>query len=86
MSGLAGLASKFDPNMEKETDTSYERTTRVDGQLVHQRYDRQAKSGSFDVMIDNRFAVSVQGSNVTPETLAAAIKAIDSSKLVAMAK
>jgi hypothetical protein len=86
LSGLAGFASKFDPNMEKETDTSYERTTRVDGQLVHQRYDRQAKSGSFDVMIDNRFAVSVQGSNVTPEMLAAAIKAVDASKLVALAK
>jgi hypothetical protein len=86
MSGLAGLASKFDPNMEKETDTSYERTTRVDGQLVHQRYDRQSKSGSFDVVIDNRFAVSVQGSNVPPETLAAAIKAIDAGKLVALAK
>jgi hypothetical protein len=86
LAGLAGLASKFDPNMEKETDTGYERTSRVDGQLVHQQYDRQAKSGSFDTIINNRFTVNVNGSSVPPETLIAAIKAIDTGKLVALAK
>ena len=53
---------------------------------IRQPSDLDDLPGSFDVMIDNRFAVSVQGSNVSPETLAAAIKAIDASKLVALAK
>lgn len=86
LSGLAGLASKFDPKMEKETDTTYERTQRIDGQLVHQQYNRQSRSGSFNVMVGNRFAVTVNGSNLPPETLAAAVKAVDTSKLVALAK
>src|SRR5204863_8944764 len=45
LSGLAALAGKFDPTMEKETGTGYERTTKVNGQLVHERYDRRDKSG-----------------------------------------
>jgi hypothetical protein len=84
LSGLAALAGKFDPNMEKETSSGYERTKRVDGQLVHERYDRRAKSGEVSVIIANRFSVTVEGSGVEPAALANALKAIDLSSLAAM--
>jgi hypothetical protein len=84
LSGLAALAGKFDPNMEKETSSGYERTKRVDGQLVHERYDRRAKSGEVSVIIANRFSVTVDGSGVESAALANALKAIDLSSLAAM--
>jgi Yip1 domain len=85
LSGLASLAAKFDPNMEKETDAGYERTRKVNGQIEHERYDRRAKSGEISVIVANRFAVTVQGSGVEPSTLAGAVKEIDVAKLASIA-
>jgi hypothetical protein len=84
LSGLAALAGKFDPNMEKETDTGYERTKRIDGQLVHERYDRRAKSGEVGVLIASRFNVTVEGSGVDAAALMGALKAIDLSSLASI--
>jgi hypothetical protein len=86
LSGLAGLASKFDPNMEKETDTGYERTRRVDGQIVHERYDRRYRNGEVGVMLADRFVVTVRGDGVTPETLTAALKQVDLPRLASSAR
>jgi hypothetical protein len=84
LSGLAGLAAKFDPSMEKETDTGYERTTKINGQLVHERYDRRARSGEVSVMLNNRFSVTVNGSGVDAKALTGALREIDVSKLATM--
>ena len=86
LSGLAGLAAKFNPNSEKENDSGYERTRTINGQMMHQQYNRQSKSGQFDVMIGNRFAVTAQGSNVSEDELVAAVKSVDIGKLAALAK
>jgi len=84
MSGLAAMAGKFDPNMEKETATGYERTKRVDGQLVHEHYDRSAKSGEVGVLVASRFSVTVEGSGVDAAALTNALKSIDLSSIAAM--
>jgi len=83
LSGLAGLAAKFDPNVEKETDTGYERTTKVDGQLLHERYDRRARSGEMGIIVADRFAVTVRGDGVEPTALTTALKQVDLVKLAA---
>ncbi|HEX4534834.1 MAG TPA: Yip1 family protein [Rhizomicrobium sp.] len=85
-SGLAGLAMKFDPNMERETDTGYERTQRVNGMLVHQQYDNRDHSGSADVIAGGRFAVSVKGNGVSMDDMVAALKQVDIGKLASLAK
>jgi hypothetical protein len=86
LAGLAGLASRFDPSMEKETETGYERTSKVNGQIVHERYDRRAKSGEISIILAERFNVAVRGNGVEPATLQGAIKQIDMAGLVALAK
>ena len=86
LSGLAGLASRFDPSMEKETETGYERTSKVNGQIVHESYDRRAKSGEISIILAERFNVAVRGNGVEPATLQGAIKQIDMAGLVALAK
>ena len=84
MAGVAALAGKFDPNIEKETDTGYERTKRIEGQLVHERYDRRAKSGEIGVLVANRFSVTVEGSGIDAAALTGALKTIDLSSLASM--
>jgi hypothetical protein len=84
LSGLAGLAAKFDPSMEKETDTGYERTTKINGQLVHERYDRLARSGEVSVILNNRFSITVNGSGVDARVLTGALKELDVGKLATM--
>jgi hypothetical protein len=86
LAGLAGLASRFDPSMEKETETGYERTSKVNGQIVHERYDRRAKSGEISIILAERFNVAVRGNGVEPVTLQGAIKQIDIAGIVALAK
>jgi hypothetical protein len=86
LSGLAGLASRFEPSMEKETETGYERTSKVNGQIVHERYDRRAKSGEISIILAERFNVAVRGNGVDPATLQGAIKQIDMAGLVALGK
>ena len=86
LAGLAGLASRFDPSMEKETETGYERTSKVNGQIVHERYDRRAKNGEISIILGERFNVAVRGNGVEPATLQRAIKQIDMAGLVALAK
>jgi hypothetical protein len=85
LSGLAGLAAKFDPKMEKETATGYERTRTVSGQLVHESYDRQAKSGETSVMVANRFSVTVRGHGVEANQLTGALQAVDMARLPKLA-
>ena len=85
LAGIAGLAAKLDPNMEKETESSYERTRRVDGQLVHEKYNRRTKSGEIDVMMNNRFTVTARGDGIEPDQLATALKSIDTRKLAQLA-
>jgi hypothetical protein len=84
LSGLAALAGKFDPTMEKETSTGYERTTKVNGQLVHERYNRRDRSGEVSVILNNRFSVTVNGSGVDASVLTGALKELDLSKLATM--
>ncbi len=84
MSGLAGLAAKFDPNLEKETDTGYERTTHVNGQLIHQQYDNRSKDGEVEVIAGNRFSVSVKGHGVDMDVLTDTLKQFDLQKLASL--
>jgi len=84
LSGLASLATKFDPNQEKETDTGYERTTHVNGQLVHEQYDNRYKNGQVDIIAGNRFSVTVHGNGVDMDFLTNTLKQIDFEKLASL--
>jgi hypothetical protein len=85
MSGLAALATNIDPKVERETETGYERTRKVDGGLVHEKYDRQSKSGEFAMLIDNRFTVTAHGYSVDEATIANALRTIDTKKFAQLA-
>ena len=85
MSALAGMASKFDPNFDRESDSGYERTAHVNGELVHEQYDNRSKNGEAEVIAGNRFAVSVKGNGVDMDLLTSTLQQIDVSKLASLA-
>jgi hypothetical protein len=85
LSGLASLATRFDPALEKESDTGYERTRKVDGRLVHEKFDRRAKGGETSVVVDNRFTVTARGSGIDEAALGAAVKSVDLVRLAKLA-
>ena len=84
LSGLAGLASRFDPSLEKETDNGYERTRKVNGNLVHEQYDRRARNGEVSMILADRFTVTAHGSGVDAATIVSAVRSVDPAKLVAL--
>jgi hypothetical protein len=84
LSGLAGLATKFDPNLDKETDTGYERTTHENGQLIHEQYDNRAKSGEVEIIAGNRFSITVRGNGVDMDFLTDTLKQVDFQKLASL--
>jgi len=75
------VARSMRPKVEKETSTGYERTRTVSGQLVHEQYDRQARSGETAVLVNNRFSVTVRGHGVDAGQLTGALQAVDLSRL-----
>lgn len=84
LSGLAGLATKFDPNLDKETDTGYERTTHENGQLIHEQYDNRARNGEVEIIAGNRFSITVRGNGVDMDFLTDTLKGVDLQKLASL--
>ncbi|HVO87355.1 MAG TPA: Yip1 family protein, partial [Casimicrobiaceae bacterium] len=84
LAGLAGLASRFDPALEKETDDGYERTRKVEGNLVHEQYNRRSRSGEMTVVLADRFLVTAHGDGVDADTIATTLKAVDYRKLAVL--
>jgi hypothetical protein len=70
--------------IDKETDTGYERTTTIDGNKAHEEYDTDDKSGETQVLVGGRFLVEVDGNSVTPEQLKSAVSKIDLKKLAGL--
>ena len=83
MAGVAALAGKFDPNIEKETDTGYERT-KPSKDNWSASATTAGKSGEISVLVANRFSVTVEGSGIDAAVLTGALKTIDLSSLAAM--
>jgi len=70
--------------MERETDDGYERTTKVDGHPAQERFDSRYKQADLQIMVDGRFMVELDGSNVEMAALQDLVKAIDLKKLAAL--
>ena len=80
LSGLAGWATM---EMDRETDSGYERTTMIDGYKAFEKYDKSSKSVEVSLLVENRFIVTVNGRNIEEKTMA---KAIDQLGLKQLAR
>jgi hypothetical protein len=78
------MAAAMAPEEEKETDHGYEKTHTVDGNLVHEAWDTQSKSGEYSVVLGQRFTVKATGNVDSIDQLKQAVASIDLGKLESM--
>lgn len=89
MSGATGFAGMAAwgwamADVDKETETGYEKTIKYKGHKAYEKYDNQDQYGSIEVLVSGRFMLSVNGNNVPMAVLKSTIDEIDIGKLEAM--
>lgn len=82
--GFMAMAAAMAPEEEKETDHGYEKTYTADGNMVHEAWDTQSKSGEYSVVLGQRFTVKANGNVDSIDQLKQAVASIDLSKLASM--
>lgn len=81
---LMGLAAWTMAEVDKETATGYEKTTRINGKKAFEKYDNEGKDGELNVIVGNRFIVNVKGRNVSMDQLKDTLDDLDLDKLAKM--
>ncbi|WEN15163.1 Yip1 family protein [Rhodanobacter sp. AS-Z3] len=79
--GLMSLASAMAPEEEKQTDHGYEKTYSAGGNLIHEAWDTQSKSGEYSVIVGKRFTVKADGNVDSIDQLKQAVGSVDLGKL-----
>lgn len=86
MAGVAAMATYAwaAGSVDRETETSYERSVTINGHKGYEKYDRQANSGEVQVLVAGRFVVEVDGNNMPMDAIKAALEKVDLGKLESM--
>ena len=86
MAGVAAMATYAWAAgvIDRESETSYERSMTIKGYKGYERYDRQANSGEVQVLVAGRFVVEVNGNNMPMDAIKAALDKVDLGKLESM--
>jgi Yip1 domain len=85
LKGAVGFASGWaGVEQEKQTDSGYDKTYRSGGQLVHEQWNKNTKSGEYSTFIADRFSVKVSGQASDISDLKRAAANINSSGLEAL--
>ena len=85
MTGLAAWGWAI-TDIDKETETGYEKTIKYNGHKGYEKYNTQDMYGSLEVLVSGRFMVSVNGSNVSMDFIKKSFDEIDLGKLESMSK
>ena len=71
-------------DIDREDDNGYEKTTKYKGQKAYEKFNTQDQNGSIEVLIAQRFMISVNGNGVSMDEIKKALDKIDISKLESM--
>ncbi|WP_449426655.1 Yip1 family protein [Rhodanobacter umsongensis] len=82
--GFVALAAAMAPEEEKQADHGYEKTYTSDGNIVHEAWDTQSRSGEYSVVLGQRFTVKASGNVDSIDQLKQAVASIDLAKLESM--
>ena len=77
LGGFAAMGSALNIQSSQETDTGYERVSNVNGRMVTEKWDNETRSGSYNVVVGNRFVVEAEGEGVDMDKLKDAVNDID---------
>jgi hypothetical protein len=85
LSGMAAMAAMWmNLELDKESETGYEKTGTANGRRFHEKYDKSSKSGEYTVIVANRFIVEVDGHGIDMPTMKKALEQINLAKLESM--
>jgi len=86
LSGMAAMATVgwAMAEIDKESETGYEKTSTYQGYKSHEEYNRNSQDGEVTVLVADRFVVEVHGNNLPMEAIMAALGSVDLNKLAAM--
>ena len=75
MGGLAAMAQAgfAMAEVDRETETGYERSTTIKGYRAMEKYDSQYKTGSITIMAEKRLMFEIEGQGVPMEKITAAV-------------
>ncbi|NBC17061.1 MAG: hypothetical protein GVY18_07065 [Bacteroidetes bacterium] len=86
MRGVGKFANNFEVAVDKEDSQGYERTTEYQGYKATEKFRDTGnyQDGSMSVLVEERFAVEVDGDNVPMETIKASLDRLNVDNLAAM--
>jgi hypothetical protein len=67
--------------IDRETETGYEKTTKIGGRKGYEKYDKGNKSGEVKVLVGTRFLVEIAGNELAMDDMKGALGKIDLAKL-----
>jgi hypothetical protein len=85
LSGMAAMAAMWmNLELDKETDTGYEKTGSAGGRRFHEKYDKNSKTGEYTVIVANRFIVEINGSGMDMPAMKKVVESTNLAKLESM--
>ena len=78
---MMGMAAWAMADVDKETKSGYEKTTRINGMKAYEKYDNDSKDGEVNVIVGDRFVVNVKGRNVTMDQIKGTLDDMNLNKL-----
>jgi hypothetical protein len=86
VSGIVGLATAAwaHAEVDRETETGYEKTTTFSGHKAFEKFDTASKDGQLSILVGDRFVVELEGRSVTMDQMKTAAGQIDLGKLESM--
>lgn len=84
MKGLAMFAGWALVQTESESDQGYERVYDDGGMRVHEQWDTSSRTGTFDLIVADRFLVKLQGRGIEMDDIKKSAKSLDLSDLAAL--
>jgi hypothetical protein len=78
---MMGMAAWSMVDMDKETDSGYEKTTMIGDNKAYEKFENADKSGEVAVLVNKRFIVTVKGKGVAMDKLKSVLDDVDLDKL-----
>jgi hypothetical protein len=86
MGALAGIGAALNVQKSEQSAEGYEKAGTVDGQMTIEKWSNGDKSGTYSVMIANRFLVEAEGRGTTMDALKSAVASISADQLDGLAR
>lgn len=77
----AGMAAWSQFEVDRESDSGYEKSLKIADHPAHETYNNEGKSGNLSIFVAGRFIVNLSASNIASADMAKLREAVDVGKL-----